>query len=295
MLSSSEALVFPPAGGPEIVTVIGRTYSNAAEQKVILRSAATTPGQNYFKAEFFGPQKSEDTGGDALPFGGFRTATVAREIRSEFPGLNIAMSAAYLQNSYGAFSYATGRGRGTDTCLYGWQDIRSPESMRQDFRNLGRIKIRLRLCEPDASVERLLNVMYNYTITGSYASSSWNPYGTPQRVDPNLGRPGHPVYPLRSTDVPMRPGQEVTASVPAVRRAVTRTVPAQAEVQQPLPPVAPVSIPSPLPAGASGQQISPVPASQTQNAVQTPSQVQQVVIPSPACLTGSGSRGCGQP
>ncbi|TGP39326.1 cellulose biosynthesis protein BcsN, partial [bacterium M00.F.Ca.ET.230.01.1.1] len=92
---------------------------------------------------------------------------------------------------YGAFSYAAGKGRGEDTCLYGWQDIRSPESMRQDFRNLGRIKVRLRLCQSGASIERLLAVMYNYTITGTYASPSWNPYGTPQAVDKNLGRPGN--------------------------------------------------------------------------------------------------------
>ena len=221
MLSASEALVFPPPGGPEIVTVVNRTYSDAVTQQIILRSEAATPGQNYIKAEFFGPQQAGDTDRDALGFSGFRAASVAREIRSEFPGQNIAMSANYLQNGYGAFSYAAGSGRGEDTCLYGWQDIRSPESMRQDFRNLGRIKVRLRLCQSGASVERLLAVMYNYTITGTYASPSWNPYGTPQAVDKNLGRPGHPVYPMKTDDVPMRPGGEVTASVPP--RPVRRT------------------------------------------------------------------------
>lgn len=299
MLSPSEALVFPPPGGPEIVTVVNRTYSNAVAQQVILRSEATTPGQNYIKAEFFGPQQAGDTGGDALAFSGFRASSVAREIRAEFPGENIAMSANYLQNGYGAFSYAAGSGRGDDTCLYGWQDIRSPESMRQDFRNLGRIKVRLRLCQSGASVERLLAVMYNYTITGAYASPSWNPYGTPQAVDKNLGRPGHPVYPIKADEVPMRPGSEVTASVPPrpVRRTAAVAPPAQPE-PQPLPPVAAVSIPSPASAGAPLQPARPTVAGRRPDGVpadsgRQPSQVPQVSIPSPACLSGSGvASGC---
>lgn len=298
MLSPSEALIFPPPGGPEIVAVVSRTYSNAVAQQVILRSEAATPGQNYIKAEFFGPQQAGDTDRDALTFTGFRSASVAREIRAEFPGENIAMSANYLQNGYGAFSYAAGNGRGDDTCLYGWQDIRSPESMRQDFRNLGRIKVRLRLCQSGASVERLLAVMYNYTITGTYASQSWNPYGTPQPVDKNLGRPGHPIYPVRADDVPMRPGGEVTASVPArPARRVAAVAPVQPE-PQPLPPVASVSIPSPASAGAPAQPARPAVAGRrgegdpAESGPQS-SQVPQVSIPSPACLTGAGTApGC---
>lgn len=299
MLSPSEALVFPPPGGPEIVTVVNRTYSNAVAQQVILRSEAATPGQNYIKAEFFGPQQAGDTDGDALAFTGFRASSVAREIRAEFPGESIAMSANYFQNGYGAFSYAAGKGRGDDTCLYGWQDIRSPESMRQDFRNLGRIKVRLRLCQSGASVERLLAVMYNYTITGTYASPSWNPYGTPQAVDKNLGRPGHPVYPVKAEDVPMRPGGgDVTASVPPrpVRRVVA-IAPVQPE-PEPLPPVAAVSIPSPASAGAPAQPARPAVAGRRMDggvteSGQPPSQVPQVSIPSPSCLSGSGAvQGC---
>ncbi|MDH7802026.1 hypothetical protein P3T31_002077 [Rhizobium sp. AN70] len=296
MLSASEALVFPPPGGPEIVTVINRTYSNAASQQVILRSEAATPGQNYIKAEFFGPQQAGDTDRDALTFTGFRASSVAREIRAEFPGENIAMSANYLQNGYGAFSYAAGKGRGNDTCLFGWQDIRSPESMRQDFRNLGRIKVRLRLCQSGASVEQLLTVMYNYTITGTYASQSWNPYGTPQAVDSNLGRPGHPVYPMKTDAVPMRPGSEVTASIPpqpARRVAATAAIaPVQVE-PQPLPPVAAVSIPSPASAGAPVQPARTAVAGRRVESGQPPPQVPQVSIPSPACLSGSGApQGC---
>ncbi|MBN8930692.1 MAG: cellulose biosynthesis protein BcsN [Rhizobium pusense] len=256
LLSPSEALIFPPPGGPEIVTVVSRTYSNAVAQQVILRSEAATPGQNYLKAEFFGPQQAGDTDLDSLAFTGFRASSLAREIRGEFPGETIAMSANYLQNSYGAFSYAAGKGRGEDTCLYGWQDIRSPESMRQDFRNLGRIKVRLRLCQSGASIERLLAV----------------------------------------EEVPMRPGGEVTASVPVrpVRRAAA-TAPVQPE-QQPPPPVAAVNIPSPVSAGASGQPAVTAPRATGGGAVtgqQQSSRVPQVSIPSPSCLSGSGAgQGC---
>ncbi len=103
MASPEEALIFPPPGGPEILTVINRNYSNAVQQDVILRSDATTPGQNYLKVQIFGPQKAEDTGKDGLSESSLRASSISREIRSAFPGVAMSMSAEYLQNNYGAF------------------------------------------------------------------------------------------------------------------------------------------------------------------------------------------------
>lgn len=282
MLAPEKALIFPPPGGPEIIAVVNRSYSNAVEQQVILRSNARTPGQNFMKVSLFGPQTTENTGRDSLPFTGFRSSAIAREIRSEFPGVGLSISAEYLQNSYGAFSYAAGPGRGDDTCLYGWQDIRSPERMRQAANNLGRIKVRVRVCQSGTTVQQLLTLMYNYTITGGYGTDSWNPYGTPLPPPDGIGRTGSPIYPVSATEFPAQPGMQVPFMEPArpVQRVVRPATPA------PIRPL-PASVQSPAIPSPSGMTTTPV--GQRSNAGSTP----RVVIPSPACLSQSGGgQGC---
>lgn len=293
MLPPEEALIFPPPGGPEVINVISRTYSNAVQQEVILRSDARTPGQNYLKIELFGPQRAEDTGKDGLSSGSLRPSSISREIRSAFPGAQLSPSAEYLQNAYGAFSYASGRGAGEDSCLYAWQHIRSPEDMRQGFKNLGRINVTLRLCQSGVTTRDLLSVMYNYTITGSYDAEGWNPYGTAQKPPEGLGRSGNPIYPVTATEFPMQPGmqtpvpRQVQAAPPIARRASLPAQPAPAPI--PVAAAAPsrVVIPSPMVGGAAPSRPSNV--SSTVNAEET----KRVVIPSPDCVSsGEGAQRC---
>lgn len=296
MLPPEEALVFPPPGGPEIISVISRTYSNAVQQEVILRSDARTPGQNYFKIEMFGPQRAEDTGKDGLSSGSLRASSISREVRSAFPGLQVSTSAEYLQNTYGAFSYASGRGAGDDSCIYAWQYIRSPEDMRQGFKNLGRINVSLRLCQSGVTVRDLLAVMYNYTITGSYDAEGWNPYGTAQKPPEGMGRSGNPIYPVTATEFPMQPGSQTPSGQPAppVRRTVMRMPVAQIQPQAPLQPApmtnpAPSRVVIPAPSVASPTLARPADVPGPAERAET----KRVVIPSPDCASSAeGSQRC---
>lgn len=290
MVAAEQAMIFPPPGGPEIMAVINYNYTNAVKQDVLLRSEGTTQGQNYLKIELFGPQSQGGTVTDGLDFAGTRASQIAREIRREFPGKRISMSQEYLQNSYGAFSYAVGNGHGSDLCLYGWQEIRSKQDMRQGLRNLGKINVRARLCQPSATVQELLSLMYNFTITGNYANPTWNPYGTPQSPDAGIGRSSNPIYPVTATSFPMQPGSQAPLPPPAPRRAAA---PASTVYQpQVVAPAAPqaiatqpkvnVAIPSPLPQ---------TPQATRQETAVKPEKT--VVIPSPACLSTNGStQGC---
>lgn len=290
MVAAEQAMIFPPPGGPEIMAVINYNYSNAMKQDVLLRSQGVTPGQNYLKIELFGPQSQGTTVTDGLDFEGTRASQIAREIRREFPGMRISMSQEYLQNSYGAFSYAMGSGHGNDLCLYGWQEIRSKENMRQGLRNLGKINIRARLCQPSATVQDLLSLMYNFTITGNYANPSWNPYGTPQGPDAGIGRSGNPIYPVTETSFPMQPGSQTPLPpAPSRRVDVRQSTLYQTQTTAPAAPAAAstqtkvnVAIPSPLP--------------QTPQATRQETAVKPekpVVIPSPTCLSANGNmQGC---
>lgn len=293
MLPPEEALIFPPPGGPEVINVINRTYSNAVQQEVILRSDARTPGQNYLKIELFGPQRAEDTGKDGLSSSSLRASSISREIRSAFPGAQLATSAEYLQNAYGAFSYASGRGAGDDSCIYAWQRIRSPEDMRQGFQNLGRINVTLRLCQSGVTTRDLLTVMYNYTITGSYDAAGWNPYGTAQKPPDGMGRSGNPTYPVTATEFPMQPGIQ-TPSAPAVQRSAPAVRRVVVQQQQPAaPPVvvspAPARVLIPSPTGAMPGSARPADVAAPAPRPET----RRVVIPSPDCASsGQGSQRC---
>lgn len=191
----TEALVFPPPGGPAIIAVVERRYRNGIEQDIALRTQSSVSGQNAIKIKFVGPGMEGGNTDKTLSSARLTEATVAREMRSALPGVAMARTASYLQNNYGPFSYAVGKSRGGDTCIYGWQQIRSSTNERNTLHNLGVVQMRLRLCDTNATEQSLLATMYGYTINGSFTGWQWNPYGREDRVDPNLGRPGHPVYP----------------------------------------------------------------------------------------------------
>lgn len=296
MLPPEEALIFPPPGGPEIISVINRTFSNAVQQDVILRSDARTPGQNYLKIELFGPQRAEDTGKDGLSSGSLRASSISREIRAAVPGASLATSAEYLQNAYGAFSYASGRGSGDDTCIYAWQHIRSPVDMRQGFKNLGRINVTLRLCQSGVTARDLLTVMYNYTITGSYDAEGWNPYGNAQKPAEGMGRSGNPIYPVTANEFPMQPGIQTPSRPPVQQtsRSVMRQVVAQPQPQlppepQPITNPAPARVVIPSPTVASPTIARPADVPKPAARAET----RRVVIPSPDCASsGEGSQRC---
>src|SRR5690606_3069830 len=49
-----EAVALPPPGGPAVISVIERRFSNAIQQDIILSTSATTPGQNMLRVQMFG-------------------------------------------------------------------------------------------------------------------------------------------------------------------------------------------------------------------------------------------------
>ena len=273
---SENALALTPPGGPAVLNVVERRFTNGVEQDVALFTSATTPGQNFLRVAFHGLSDNNPALKNEMSYRPVTTAAVWGEMRSQFPGVRMTRSSVYVQNSYGPFSYATGHGQGSDVCLYAWQQIRSPELSNGTFQNLGMIQVRLRLCEANATEQKLLAVMYRITINGTVSSKTWNPYGEPEPVDPSLGRTGHPVYPIAPTDETL---DAMSASRPApIARPTTIARPVIARPRtdrresEPTMPVRPANLPSvivPPPSGTAA----------TQN-------TNTVVVPAPACIAG---------
>ncbi|MDP9840335.1 hypothetical protein J2T09_005122 [Neorhizobium huautlense] len=293
-VSATEALVFPPPGGPAIVGVIERRYRNGIEQDIALRTQSSVPGQNSIKVKFVGPGMEGANTDKTLSSARLTDSAITREMRSAVPGLAMARTPSYLQNNYGPFSYAVGRSRSGDTCVYGWQQIRSSTNARNTLHNLGVIQMRLRLCDADLSEQALLATMYGYTINGSFTGWQWNPYGREDRVDPSLGRPGHPVYPAAAAvehyapplGYEPRPAVRRVSVAPARPRATTtrpqttNVAPAVSTAPTgPLVPLPPTASSAAGTAPATGQ-VTGWPAAQNQNSIR---------VPTPDCVGGSGA------
>jgi hypothetical protein len=260
---SETAFALPPPSGPAVVNIVERRFSNSTQQDIFLFTSASTPGQNVLRVQLFGPVGLQMDGQKALGNSSIQASEIVREMRRELPGVALVQSPLYLQNNYGPFSYAYGRGHGNDACLYAWQQIRSPEEARTVFQNRGTIQVRLRLCEDGASEEKLLSTMYGYTIRAAFNVPGWNPYGEPPSVDPTLGRTGNPIYP-KSEDLRDSPAADVDNARPRPvlrQRQVARTAENKVPVKQP----------------ASAETI-PLP---------TGADIDAVVVPSPDCMTQS--------
>ncbi len=215
----SRAMVVPPLGGPAIVAVTQRSYDNAVAQEIALATRGATPGENAIYVAFFTSAdvvESEGVKGNLLKMPSMQDDAILREMDERLPGVAMAHSAAFVQNKYGPFSYATGRGIGGETCLYAWQKLARGDSV---FRpKSGAISIRIRLCDARASEAALLRVAYEFTIAATLSRSGWGPVDEAPSPSPKLGEAGAPIYPFGRPDF---------EAAPRGRPAATRSRPAR--------------------------------------------------------------------
>ncbi|WP_189635529.1 cellulose biosynthesis protein BcsN [Rhizobium grahamii] len=285
---AERALALPPPGGPSIVSVVEHKRGNGTEQMISLYTSSSVSGQNFLKVQFLGASGANPGIGSAS-YQMISENGIIREAFAAVPGVQMARSTTYLQNSYGPFSYASGESGSGDTCIYGWQQIRSSRSAHTQARNFGMIQVRLRLCDARATERQLLGIMYGYTIVGTLNGEIWNPFGFPHGADPTLGRPGNPIYPDEGgyRNTPMAFGYEPAR--PEIQSRVVRVRSVQPKAEE-----APLQLPPPtgprvpLPDGASGQpqpDMSAAPSNeQTQQKTVTAS---GVTVPLPECIGDS--------
>ena len=227
-LMPEEAVIMTPPGGPAIISVLEKQFANATEQQIMLRTDARTPGQNAIRAVFFGTRNYSRMNGNNLSYQSITDRRIDQEMREELPGIRMVRSPYYVQNNYGPFGYAFGRGSGSDLCLYGWQQIRPGRDSLAAAGQAGTIQIRLRFCEAGASEDDLLGIMYGFTVAATVDAYGWNPYGEQAGPPPLLGETGAPTYPRRAYDE--RPDQMantarvLSSSSAATSAPATRTV-----------------------------------------------------------------------
>ncbi|WP_186417276.1 cellulose biosynthesis protein BcsN [Bosea sp. CS1GBMeth4] len=216
----SRALVVLPPGSPAVIGVTQRNYDNAVAQTIALSTRGRTPGENAIQVAFFTAEDLPDSAGvegNLLKLPGIDDFAVAQDMEGRLPGVAMALSAVFVQNKYGPFGYAFGRGAGGEACLYAWQRIAAGDSL---FRpKSGAVSVRMRICDPMASEASLLRLAYEYSLNASLRRSGWDPVGDAPAPDPGLGKAGAPIYPLPQasapeTAVPRRAARPRPARVP---------------------------------------------------------------------------------
>jgi hypothetical protein len=196
----SRAMVVLPPGGPPVIGVTQRGYENAIAQTISLATRGRTSGENKIEVAFFtAADLPESTGveGNLLKLPGIDDFAVAQDMDERLPGVAMAPSAVFVQNKYGPFGYAFGRGTGGEACLYAWQRIADGDSI---FRpRSGAVSVRMRICDPKANEASLLRLAYEYSLNASLRRSGWSPAGDAPAPAPELGQAGAPIYPLLQT------------------------------------------------------------------------------------------------
>lgn len=283
-IEASQAMIMPAPGGPSIISLIEARFSDGVEQKVILGTDATNEGQNYLSIRMYGPMERETRGKKKLGYRAFTSAALSGEVGRAMPGVPMKISGLFLRNTYGPIGYAFGHTKGGDSCIFGWQQLRSSDAERSSYRNVGAIQIRLRLCENGASEKELLSVMYGYTVTGSFSSDQWNPFGRAKNADSTIGVDGEPIYPNDSEL--SEPPKAVTVQ-PVMRH---RSVVAKRHTEE--------SVVEETVDEEKGKRIVDVPApsdadtdsmSTENDAISDDANGKQVLVPGPGCMDGTAN------
>lgn len=275
MVPTEQAFAVPEPGGPAVTAIIETSYSNATQQDILLATSASTPGQNMLRIQIFGPLDPKQAGPEKARAGYLPAKNINAEMRALFPGVRMQTSPYFVQNKYGPFGYAVGRSASGDTCFFGWQRIASTGFTQTLIGNKGSIQVRLRICDENASEDRLLQSMYGFTITASFRDKNWNPYGEPLPPAESLGRPGAPMYPV--TTAPQPVSGPIGVAAPA--RKAGRTTSAAPKTTAPPKLPAPIGPLVPPPPGTETSS-SPPPASS--QAVPAPDAAVPLVPPPPA-------------
>lgn len=289
-VSAADAFIKPPPGGPAIIAVLEQRYQNGLAQDILLENNSRAPGQNVLYVKAYGPM-GRDAGSGTLRTDIPSLDGIRKELRDRFPGIPMQVSGLYAQNRYGPIGYATGRSRSGSNCLYVWQRI-APEPRLWRYET-GAITWRLRLCDPNTSMRNLLLTAYGFTVTGSFRSSRWNPFGPPPEPDERIGKPGVSILPEAYVDptvvAPVSFGGD-PAPARTVRRSNPRPAPQPTVVNAPAPGAA--VVPPPSSATANTPSASPpAPATTTPRPTGTPtslvppsasSAVQSAPQPTPA-------------
>ena len=155
----------PPEGG-RVVQVRGRRFANGLRQEIVHAGAAGVRGENLVEVTLRTEAEGERFE-NLVVMPRATDADIAAELAEKFPGVRMEMHSYVLRNAYGPYGLASGVQPGGATCVYVWQTIDelSPVARTRHISlHATGAALRVRLCQPGASVQRLARIASSVVI-----------------------------------------------------------------------------------------------------------------------------------
>jgi hypothetical protein len=190
---TDHAFVSLGPGGPAVLSVIQSDYANATRQTIALATRGKTPGENQLRVDVLGVKNDNVALDSSLPDLPLKEAELAVEAQDALPDASLRVSNSYLQNRYGPFGYIVGKTAQSDTCVYAWQRLATPDTKISLINSRNAISIRLRLCDSVASEAALAATMMNLNVNIALSSGSWTP--EPRELSSDVGAVNAPTAP----------------------------------------------------------------------------------------------------
>ncbi|WP_417580880.1 cellulose biosynthesis protein BcsN [Pelagibacterium sp.] len=253
-----EAMVFPPPGGPAMISVVETNYANAVRQEIALASNARTPGENHLTITRFLTRGGDGNFGElGDPIAD--NQDLYTEASAAFPEVSMLVSPFYVQNYYGPFGYAVGGAPTGDKCVYARQRI-EPATATTGRVTRGSVVIRMQLCDRTSSERALLDMMFAMRLR--------DPVFQPWRASPIIGTPGAIILPQTSSgfqnvlDLPeAQPPRSTTRPAPVAQAATpSSTATTPPPLPQPSGPIVPLPGGGTAGSGANSNSTVVVPA-----------------------------------
>lgn len=166
--SEGAIAALPPEAG-RVIQVRNRKFANGMRQEIVYAGAPGARGENMIEVTTrTGSEGDRPENVVRLP--GATDSDIAAELEEKFPGAAMRMHAYVLRNAYGPYGLASGAQPGGATCVYLWQTIREQTAglqMRHMSLHPDETALRVRLCQPGASVRRLAQIASSVVLDAS--------------------------------------------------------------------------------------------------------------------------------
>ncbi|AEQ51031.1 cellulose biosynthesis protein BcsN [Pelagibacterium halotolerans] len=232
-----DAMIFPPPGGPAMISVVETNYANAVRQEIALASNARTPGENHVTITRYLTRGGDGNFGE-LGDPVADNQDLYTQASEAFPEVSMMVSPFYVQNYYGPFGYAVGGAPTGDKCVYARQRI-EPETATTGRVTRGSVVIGLQLCDRTASERELLEMMFAMRLR--------DPVFQPWRASPFIGTPGTIILPQTGAgfqnvlDLPEAQPRGTTSPTPVVQASTPApAAPTPSPVPEPTGPIVPL-------------------------------------------------------
>lgn len=207
-ISGNYALASLPSSIGQVVEVDEERFDNGVSQKIVLAGGNHGRGNNGIDISVEVQPEGAVIRNHLITLAPTDDVTIANELQTRFPGIDMKIVPVLLRNQYGPYGMAAGTARDGDRCIYAWQWIddfghanndQSTSLVRGLVSPRQPVSLRIQLCRRGVSADQLAGLVNDLSLAGSDGIGLpvlWHPglgVGTglrPQSLQPNTALVG---------------------------------------------------------------------------------------------------------